>query len=482
MTLPAGLPDVAGDFGDRAVQLAELAGLVLDPWQRLTLRSMLRVRADGQWAAYESLILVPRQNGKSVVLEAFDLAKLFLSPPGRLIMHTAHLFPTAMESFRHLLGLINNTPELAAEVKRVSMAHGAEGIELHNGSRLRFAARGVNGAGRGFSPDDVVFDEAYRLPPEAESALVYAVSAKPNPQLVYASSTGFPDSTILWSLMERGRKGDDGSLMLAEWSASPDWDLDDDDDLLAAILESNPAVGYRHTVEKIRAEHRKAVSQGQMVEWSRERLGLWAEMANRSVIDLQKWSALADRSDFPAPHVGKVVLAVDSAPDRAWSSIVAAGARADGPPLIEMTTAADGTPDNRPGVDWVLARIGEIGPDVVACVVIDDASAAASLIKPLEDARFKVVTTSGRKYAQACGQFYDAVVETGALVHLDDPLMLEALRAAAQRTYGDAWAWKRKDATADITPLVAATLALWGFTSGVGVKKNAGSGRVIALT
>jgi hypothetical protein len=78
------------------------------------------------------------------------------------------------------------------EVARVSKAHGEEGIELKNGSRLRFAARGVNGAGRGFSPDDVVFDEAYRLPAEAEEALLYAISAKKNPQLVYASSTGMP--------------------------------------------------------------------------------------------------------------------------------------------------------------------------------------------------------------------------------------------------------------------------------------------------
>jgi hypothetical protein len=66
--------------------------------------------------AFESCLLVPRQNGKSVTLEAFDLAKLFLSPPGTLILHTAHLFPTAVESFRHLLGLVKNTPELWAEV------------------------------------------------------------------------------------------------------------------------------------------------------------------------------------------------------------------------------------------------------------------------------------------------------------------------------------------------------------------------------
>jgi hypothetical protein len=48
-------------------------------------------------------------------------------------------------------------------------------------------------------------------------------------------------------------------------------------------------------------------------------------------------------------------------------------------------------------------------------------------------------------------------------------------------TLGDAWAWDRKNQSADVTPLVAATLALWGFTSKAGRPRNAGRGRVIAL-
>jgi hypothetical protein len=49
------------------------------------------------------------------------------------------------------------------------------------------------------------------------------------------------------------------------------------------------------------------------------------------------------------------------------------------------------------------------------------------------------------------------------MVHLDQPLLNTAVAAARKRAVGDAWAWHRKDSTTDITPLVAATLALWGF-------------------
>jgi len=37
-----------------------------------------------------------------------------------------------------------------------------------------------------------------------------------------------------------------------------------------------------------------------------------------------------------------------------------------------------------------------------------------------------------------------------------------ALSVARKRPLAGAWAWNRKDETSDITPVVAATLALWG--------------------
>ena len=64
----------------------------------------------------------------------------------------------------------------------------------------------------------------------------------------------------------------------------------------------------------------------------------------------------------------------------------------------------------------------------------------------------------------ACGAFYDAVMED-RLRHLDTPVLNSALAVARKRSLGDAWAWHRKNAAADITPLVACTLALYGAMS-----------------
>lgn len=453
LSLPPGKPERSGDFGDRAVQLAELAGLNLDPWQQLVLRSMLRTApGSDQWAAYESLILVPRQNGKSVTLEAFDLAKLYLSPPGHMVMHTAHLFPTAMESFRHLTGLIRNCPELWAEVARVSKAHGEEGIELHNGSRLRFAARGVNGAGRGFSPDDVVFDEAYRLPAEAEEALLYAISAKKNPQLVYASSTGMPDSHILWSLVQRGRAGDDTSLMLAEWSSDPELDISDEGQFWEAVRQANPALGYRLDERKTLAEYRKAASQGRLEGFGRERLGLWADVGTAGVFVPGSWESCTDEDSQIA---GVPAYSVDVSVDRLTASVSTCGGREDGIPHLE-------TIHNLRGTEWIVPEMVEITGRNGGFVVIDPASPAGTLVDDLRRAGVLVYTVTARDYAQACGWLYDAV-KNSEVRHLGQEELDAAVAGARLRDLVGGFAWDRRKPLSDITPLVSATLACWGF-------------------
>jgi hypothetical protein len=63
------------------------------------------------------------------------------------------------------------------------------------------------------------------------------------------------------------------------------------------------------------------------------------------------------------------------------------------------------------------------------------------------------------EHAQACGQLVDLVTDR-ELVHLGSNELATAVRGARTRPLGDAWAWSRKNSAVDISPLVAATLAL----------------------
>jgi hypothetical protein len=66
---------------------------------------------------------------------------------------------------------------------------------------------------------------------------------------------------------------------------------------------------------------------------------------------------------------------------------------------------------------------------------------------------------SASDQAEACGAFVDAV-EQRTIRHLGTTELVTAIRGAAQRPLGDAWAWSRKNSGVDITPLVTCTMAL----------------------
>jgi hypothetical protein len=66
-------------------------------------------------------------------------------------------------------------------------------------------------------------------------------------------------------------------------------------------------------------------------------------------------------------------------------------------------------------------------------------------------------------YGKACGLFVDAVRER-TLWHGGQQELDAAVRGAKARPLVDRWAWSRTKSTVNISPLVAATLALWSAT------------------
>jgi hypothetical protein len=62
----------------------------------------------------------------------------------------------------------------------------------------------------------------------------------------------------------------------------------------------------------------------------------------------------------------------------------------------------------------------------------------------------------------------------GRLRHIDQTPLTAAVQGARKRPLLDAWAWNRKDATTDITPLVAVTLAMHGHAQTVASRAAAG--------
>jgi hypothetical protein len=162
-------PDVVSlAAAEEAIELADAYGVCdghpLDESQRFTLQVALGERADGTWAAATVADFEPRQNGKNDTCNARELAGLILFGE-RLIIHTAHEFPTANESFLRLVAVFENWDDLRAKVARIRYANGEQGIELLSGQRLKYRAR-TGGSGRGFAKADLtVYDEAQHSRP-----------------------------------------------------------------------------------------------------------------------------------------------------------------------------------------------------------------------------------------------------------------------------------------------------------------------------
>lgn len=447
-------PESAGSAGSEAVDLACAAGLDLDPWQRFVLERALGERADGSWAAFEVGLIVPRQNGKGAILEARELAGLFLLGE-RLIIHSAHEFATSLEAFHRLKALLEGSEEFSAKVRRVSSAHGEEGIELTTGQRIRFRTR-TKGGGRGFSCDCLILDEAMDIPYKAYGALLPTLSARPNPQVWYTGSAVDQhiqeNGLVLAHVRNRGIQGADG-MAFFEWSAgeeiSDEVDTEDED----LWMRSNPGLGYRITSEHIAREERAMDQRTFMVE--RLGIGDWPalEVVDSDGISVDEWRALEDPGSSPREPV---CFAFDVRPDRSAAAVCVAGLRDDGLAHVAVV-------DHRPGTGWVPGLLQRVMAEHERpLVVYDQFSPAATLVKKLADFELDVQPMSSTEHAQACGAIFDAVKER-TLRHLGTKELETAVRGASKRPLGEAWAWSRKNSTADISPLVAATLAFWGI-------------------
>lgn len=235
-----------------AVTLAALAGIELDGWQRFALEANL-ARSGGQWSAFETVLIVPRQNGKSVVLSVRALAGALLFGE-RLVIVSAHEWRTAVELFRAAVDLVLGTPlrrYLRNGERGIRRAGGEEAIEFASGSRIRFMNRSKESA-RGFSADCVIMDEAHTVTGEQMAALLPTLSARPDPQIVYACAGPGPGAWHLSRLRQRVLNGDTRRLCWLEWSADPDGDVEDEQAWLAA----NPASvsGRGLSAERMREE------------------------------------------------------------------------------------------------------------------------------------------------------------------------------------------------------------------------------------
>lgn len=452
--------------------MAELVGMELDPWQRMVIEGSFGLK-DGEWqgrplqkwASKEVGVNVPRQNGKGGILEVVELTALFtwlpeirkFAPSPPLVIHSAHEFITSQKHFDRVWALVEDTPELLSRVvrRRPIRTHGHEGFKTVDGCQVEFRSR-TKAAGRGFSSDFLVFDEAMFLPEAAMGALFPTLRARPNPQVWYTGSAVDQDihtEGLVWTRVRDRALREEPELTYLEWSLDyadpnevPEEAYHDED----SYFQSNPAYGIRifkeHFANEIRALDRRTVA----VELFG--VGDYPDPTGSEdrPVSPEQWEACISReSELQDP----VWLAFDTSPERR-TCIAAAGRNQFGEWHVEVF-------DKRPGTKWLPDRLEELkvshGVEKIVC---DGLGPSASLLSTLEQLEIEVEKLDAGDVAAACGRFVDLVTE-GSVKHLGSLDLMNAIRGAKTRPLGERWAWSRKNSTVDISPLVAATLALY---------------------
>lgn len=464
-----------------AIELANAYGVAdgwpLDESQEFTLRAGMGLRRDGSWAAATVGDFEPRQNGKNDSCAARELAGLILFGE-QLIIHTAHEFPTANESFLRLVSVFENWDDLRSKVDRIRYANGEQGIELLSGQRLKYRAR-TGGSGRGFAKADlVVYDEAQHLQAEHVAASGPAKLANRNSQSWYMGSGGLSTSLNAWRMRMRALAGMSrrplrdpgtaGRFAYVEHTAEQ-VSLDENGAFVSIhpdVLDrvawalANAPYGIRITDEKLFDLY------GELgpALFGRECLCLWDPLPiDTSVkpvkVPADKWLATGTSKRVPVKP-GEVTLAFDVEKDGQRSSIgIGAGSLLS--PYVEEI-------DNNAGVGWLPARLVELvntwDPIAVGC---NGAGPAGGQVGPVLAAFSEagidanlLHQLNALEYKQACGGFYTDVIE-GRLKRPakgQGPLDV-AVADATERPLGDAWAWERRNLTVPIASLVAVTIA-----------------------
>jgi Phage Terminase len=439
-------------LGGRVDQVAGLLGQPLMPWQRDVLDVALEVDPKTGLLAYRQVVLtVPRQSGKTWLLLCLMVHRALGFGEPQEIIYTAQNRLEARKKWEddHVRRLERSPMRGRFKVRRQI---GQEAIRWENGS-LHAIASSTERSGHGSTLDLAVLDEAFaHEDARLEQALKPAMVTRPEPQMWIVSTAGTGKSAFLRGKVTAGRlKAAAGTRMDSayfEWSAPDDADPGDP----ATWWGCMPALGITTDEAVIRAEF----GDMELSDFRRAYLNQWPDISGMGLLDVHAWRACEDLTsctDTPA------AFGVEMSLDRTWTSIGVAGPRGDRV-HVELVRRDR-------GIDWVLNYCRKLDRDHGHPVFVVDGGGPAgqgALIQDLKDAGLFLAVADTADVKQASAGMVDAVAQR-TLSHGPQLELDEAVAGAKPRPLGDGgFAFGRKVSTVDITPLVAVTLALWGFT------------------
>lgn len=431
--------------GPDALRIVRIGNIVLDPWQETILNDWMARDEKNRWASPSAGGSVPRQNGKSFLVQGRIEAGMLLF--NEAVIYTAHLQKTATETFNEMRDFFEQR-KIRKYVKEIKTALGREEIVLKSGARVKFIARTRNG-GRGQHGDLLIFDEAQELDENAQASFLPAISASKNPQTIYVGTP--PDENCTGDVFRKIRKKaithESKRISWFEFSVRDIGNVRD----MSRWAATNPALGRRIQLSTIQGE----VDSMSEDTFARERLGWWSPDDHDLdyAINRQNWEACA--SDELKPD-GKTAYGVKFSPDGSMVCLAGAVIPSEGLPrisVIEMKPTGQGI---RWLADWLRERYHQ-----ASCVVIDGRNGVDVLIDKIQDIwKYKnsVIRPSVKDVLAAVSLLTDCINEQNVTWYSKQELLNTSAETSIKRSLAGGWCFGGDNSL----PIEACSLALWG--------------------
>lgn len=440
-------PRAVGSYGPEMIKWAEpqrLHARKPSParwWQQLAACRALEHDELGKLVWPLVIISAPRQQGKSYLERITCWWRIHQAPrwdEEQNVLHCAHKLVAAQEVWRPAARWAAGFPEEML----VRRASGEERIELADGSRWMIQAAN-DGAGVAFSLQMALLDEGWRIRRRIfDEAIAPTMAEAESPQAWLVSTAGTSDSDLMLVNRESAIASldDPQDVLLIEWSAPPDDDLDIDD---PAVWRRCQAHWDAKRADVLRRERQRGTERSFRQQW----LNMWVPGLNGSPLGDMVWEQVATTRGPGDP----VMFGAEVAGDRTSACVMACDGQ-----VAELV-------EHRDGAGWVAGRLKELADRHDAAVVaVHGAGPAASVAADCADALGArlVVLTSGQMGA-ASGKLFDVLTSSppGLLLRAH-PVLQNGVLSAERRQGMGGWSWSRDSAG---MVLSATSAALWAY-------------------
>lgn len=463
------LSEPAASWGYVFIAFCAAIGWPLDLWQRWLAIHLGELFPDGSPRYRKAIILVARQNGKTVFARLLVLFWLFIERVP--YVHGVHKDRgEAKKSWREVIEMAESVPLLAGALApdHVRLQIGEEDFWNSHGAHFGFSAPNRK-AGRGKTTHRALIDELLEHKNrDCWNALIPGMNALADALAVCISNEGDESSIVLHeeydAALEAAEQGDrETDTFLAAWSAPSGADPED----LQALACANPSLnrprpnGTGLTDRALLGEARKAKRAGgrTLAEFKIEMMCMRIDQLDPAIRP-EDWAACGTGEPIDlAPHHRHVALCFDVSVDNTHATLAAA-VTLDGVTHIEILKGWDGygcRKQLRAELPGLLARYKPRKclwfPGGPAAAVADEWNGRRVSNVLMEEIRAEDVVRA------AMGLEEQAAATQ--VRHGRDPLLDLHVKQAQQLPQGDGWRFTRRG-SAPIDAVYAAAGAVQG--------------------